>query len=102
MQLQLVLNDLAISRIPSTISLGESSSKSLVPHKTTTFFRLEKTGRLSTCHKTFSILSPPMTQFKAFRGFRNLSQIFWCQLNPATIESPVSIASKVFFANLEQ
>ena len=52
-ELQLVLNDLAISRIPSAVSLGESSSKLLVPHKTTTFFRFEKTGwLLSACYKT--------------------------------------------------
>ena len=31
-QLKLVLNDLAILIIPSAISLGESSSKLLVPH----------------------------------------------------------------------
>ena len=51
-QLQLVLKDLANSRIPSAISLGESRSKLLVPHKTTTFYRFENIGRLSACHKT--------------------------------------------------
>ena len=52
-QLQLILNDVVISRIPSTISLCESSSKLLVPHKTAAaFFRFEKTGRLSARHKT--------------------------------------------------
>ena len=82
--------------------LGESSSKLLVPHKTTTFFRFEKTGRLSACHKTCWILSPPTSQFKGFKGFRNLSQTFWYWLNPVIINSPMSIVSKVFFANLEQ
>ena len=98
----MVLNDLAISRIPCAISLCESSSKLLVPHKTTTFYRFEETGRLSACHKTCWIFSPPTPQFKAFRGFENLSQTFCIRLNPATIESPMSIVSKVFFANLEQ
>ena len=52
LQLQLALNDLAIPRTPSTTSLGEASSKLLDRHKTSTFFRFEKTGRLSTHHKT--------------------------------------------------
>ena len=46
------LNDLAISKIPSAISSGESSSKLFGPHKATTFLRLKKTGRLCTHHKT--------------------------------------------------
>ena len=36
------------------------------------------------------------------RGFRNLFQTFRYQLNPGTAESPISIVSKVFSANLEQ
>ena len=71
-------------------------SKLLVPNKTTTFFRFEKIGRLSARHKTCWILSPPKPQFKNFSGFRNLSQTFWYRLNPITIESPMSIFSKVF------
>ena len=46
------LNDLAISKIPSAISSGESSSKLFGPHKATTFLRLKKTGRLCIHHKT--------------------------------------------------
>ena len=46
------LNDLAISKIPSAISSGESSSKLFGPHKAATFLRFKKTGRLCIHHKT--------------------------------------------------
>ena len=80
------LNDLAISKIPSAISSGESSSKLFGPHKAATFLRFKKTGRLCIHHKTSQILSSPRLHFKAFRDFRNFSRIFQYRLNPASIE----------------
>ena len=68
----------------------------MVPHKTKIFLSSEGTGRLSAHCKTCWILSSPIPQFKPFRGFRNFFQTYWSWLNPATIESPMSIVSKVF------
>ena len=46
-------NVCAISKIPSAISSGESWNNLFVPHKITTFLRLDITGRYLPCHKTW-------------------------------------------------
>ena len=46
MEPYLALKVLATSMIPSVISSGESRFKLIVPHKTTTFLMLLRTGRL--------------------------------------------------------
>ena len=70
-ELYLDWNVCSVSKIQSAMSLRESVNKLFVPHKITTFLRLDMTGKFWARHKTFWILSPPIPQFKVFRGSRS-------------------------------
>ena len=91
----------AICVIPSAISSGKPWNKFFVPHKIKTFLRLDMTGRLWTCYKSFWTLSPQIPQFKVFRGSRYFVQTLRYLFSAAAIESPI-IVLKRFVIKLEQ
>ena len=91
-ELYLDWNVCTISIMPSLMSSGESWNKLFVPHRITTFLRLDMTGRFWSRYKTFWILSP-IPQFRVFRGSRYFVQTLRYLFSPAAIESPIIIVN---------
>ena len=71
------------------ISIGESFSRLLVPHWSTTSCIDDERSKFSTLHRTCSTRSPPIPKLRAFLKYCNQTSGYLAR--PAAIESPITM-----------